>query len=70
MDVDDGLFYYASSPMGVTNEARWTVKEANGGLELTLSIFVECNMMLKPVVKGQVEVDSKKIASALVARMQ
>lgn len=63
------MFYYASSPMGVSNEARWTIKEVGSGLELHASVFVECNMMLKPVVKGQVETSCKQIAAALVQRM-
>lgn len=63
------MFYYATSPMGVSNEARWTVKEVDGGLELHASVFVECNMMLKPVVKGQVETGTKQIAAVLIQRM-
>lgn len=64
------MFYYAASPMGVNNEARWTIKEVGGGLELHASVFVECNMMLKPVVKSQVETGLKQISAALIQKMQ
>lgn len=69
VDLEDGLWYWASSPMGVTNEGLWSVREGANGLELLVSVQVDCNMMLKPVVKGQVQSASEEIHKNLVAAM-
>lgn len=70
VDLKDGLWYLATSPMGVSNEAVWTIKDAAAGLELVVSVLVDCNMMLKPVVKAQVEAGTDEIAKKLVQLMQ
>lgn len=64
------MYYFANSPMGVTNEGHWQVKEAGGGLELCAAIFVECTTVLKPVVKGQVESATKEIGDAMLKKAQ
>lgn len=56
--------------MGVTNEAVWTVKEGAGGLELGVVVVVECNVMLKAVVKGQVTASVAQILGALVKTLE
>ncbi|CAN8097036.1 unnamed protein product [Discula destructiva] len=70
VDLVDGMWYAAASPMGVKNEALWTVKEAAGGLELSVVLNVECNVMLKSVVKGQSSTSSQQILDALVKKLQ
>lgn len=56
--------------MGVINEGLWTVKEVAGGLELHGTLQVDCNLVLKPVVKSQVESASAQLVKNLVAAMQ
>lgn len=70
VDLEDGLWYYATSPMGVTNTAVWEVKEAGNGLELRVTLQVECSVMLKSVVKGQVTSSVQQIHKTLVERMK
>lgn len=70
VNLIDGLWYYAISPMSVTNESLWTVKEASGGLELVVTTQVECNMMLKLIVKGQATSSLQQIHGALVEIMK
>lgn len=70
VNLNDGLWYWASSPMGVQNEGLWTVKDGANGLELAVSVQVDCNMMLKPVVKGQVQSGSEEIHKNMVQLMQ
>lgn len=69
INLKDGLWYWASSPMGVNNEGLWTVQEGANGLELLVSVQIDCNMVLKPVVKGQVQSSSEEIHRNLVAAM-
>lgn len=69
VDLVDGLWYRASSAMGVVNEGLWTVEEGPGGLELCASIQVECNAMLKGLVKGQVQSGAEQIHKNLLAAM-
>lgn len=70
VNLADGLWYHAASPMGVINEGLWEVKEGAGGLELLVTIQVECNMVLKPIVKGQVKTSAEQIHKALVGIMK
>lgn len=69
VDLVDGLWYRASSAMGVVNEGLWTIEEGSGGLELCVSIQVECNAMLKGLVKGQVQSGAEQIHKNLLAAM-
>lgn len=70
VDLVDGIWYRASSAMGVVNEGLWTVEEGSGGLELRVSIQVECNAMLKGLVKGQVQSGAEQIHKNLIAVME
>lgn len=69
VDLADGIWYRASSAMGVVNEGLWTVEEGSGGLELRVNIQVECNAMLKGLVKGQVQSGAEQIHKNLLAVM-
>lgn len=69
VDLVDGLWYRASSAMGVVNEGLWTVEAGPDGLELKVSIQVECNAMLKGLVKGQVQSGAEGISKNLLAVM-
>lgn len=70
VDLADGLWYRASSAMGVINEGLWTVEEGSDGLQLKVSIHVDCNMMLKGLVKGQVQSGAEQIHKNLLAAME
>ncbi|KAG6358043.1 hypothetical protein INS49_013927 [Diaporthe citri] len=69
VDLVDGIWYRASSAMGVVNEGLWTVEEGPGGLELRVNIQVDCNAMLKGLVKGQVQSGVEQIHKNLLAVM-
>lgn len=66
----DGLWYQATSPMSVINKATWEVKEGASGLELHASILVECSMVLKPIVKGQVQSNTNELLKLLLEAMK
>lgn len=70
VDLVDGLWYRASSAMGVVNEGLWTVDEGPDGLQLKVSIQIDCNMMLKGLVKGQVQSGAEQIHKNLLASME
>ncbi|KAH8757265.1 hypothetical protein F5883DRAFT_428950, partial [Diaporthe sp. PMI_573] len=69
VDLADGLWYRASSAMGVVNEGLWTVEKGPDGLDLKVSIQVECNAMLKGLVKGQVQSGAEQIHKNLLSVM-
>lgn len=69
VDLVDGIWYRATSAMGVVNEGLWKVEGGSGGLELLMSIQVECNMMLKELVKGQFQSGTEQIYKNLLAVM-
>lgn len=56
--------------MGVANEGLWTLKEVAGGLELYGTIQVDCSLVLRPVVKGQIQSASNQLVKNLTAAMQ
>lgn len=70
MDRVDGLWYLATSPMSVINKGTWEVKEGAGGLELNVSILIECSMVLKPMVKSQVQSNTNQLHKILIDAMQ
>lgn len=71
VDLHDGLWYRARSPMGVVNEGLWTVDEdGEGNLVLAVELEADCNLMLKAVVKSQVEISTKQIHKALLENLK
>jgi hypothetical protein len=69
VDLVDGLWCRATSAMGVVNEGLWTVEEGPSGLELKVSMQVECNVMLRALVKGHVQSGAEEIHKNLCTVM-
>ncbi|KAK3904616.1 hypothetical protein C8A05DRAFT_31593 [Staphylotrichum tortipilum] len=82
-DIEDGLFVRIRSPMSVTMETFWRVREAGGGgevegsgsggekgLELVEEVTMRCSRLLVGIVKGQCEAEWVKIHAKMVGRLE
>ncbi|KAI5867060.1 MED14-domain-containing protein [Durotheca rogersii] len=73
VDLADGLWVRIRSPMAITMETRWTIREGKGegggGLELVEDVEITCTKLLLGIVKSQVENNWKGIHKRIVDRL-
>lgn len=71
-DTRDGLFVYLQAPMGVTQERRWVVEEAEGpegALRIVEHVCISCSRLMYGSVKGQQDLHWKDVHAAYVKKM-
>jgi hypothetical protein len=55
-NIKHGVFLRVKSPLGVSIDTRWDIKEVEGGkLDLVQAVEISCLMLLMALVKGRCE---------------
>jgi len=71
VNLERGLWTRVNSPMGVSLETAWIVKEGSGGaLELHQDIVISCSKVLIGTVKGNIEANRGGIHKLIKARIE
>lgn len=73
VNLEQGLWTRVNSPMGVSLETAWTVKEGESGggvLELHQDIVISCSKVLVGTVKGNIEANRGGVHKLIRARIE
>ena len=71
INIEKGVFVRIRSPLNVTMESVWEIKEGpEGGLVLSEDILIKCSRLLVPVVKSTCESGWQGIHEKMLAKLQ
>jgi hypothetical protein len=71
INIEKGVFVRIRSPLNVTMETVWEVKEGpNGGLVLSEDILIKCSRLLVPVIKSTCESGWKGIHEKMINKLK